>query len=90
MHDLPILPTDSVATAIAKSVASNGLNGNISAVAEVVNRAEGTPQQRPEVPEGRREVVARVIEDKPTERANRKAKQAADLLSPSDGDREPE
>jgi hypothetical protein len=79
-----------VATAIAKSVASKVLKGNISAVAEVVNRAEGTPQQRPEVPERSREVVARVIEDKPTERANRKAKQAADLLSLSDGDREPE
>ncbi len=53
VRDLPILPTDSVATAIAKSVASKALKGNISAVVEVVDRAEGTPQQRPAVPERR-------------------------------------
>jgi hypothetical protein len=91
VRDLLVLPTDSVARAIAKSVASKALKGNISAAAEAANRAEGTPRQRPEESEkGPRELVIRVIEDKPTQRAKLNAEQAADLLPPSDGDREPE
>jgi hypothetical protein len=49
VRNLPILPTDSVAGAIAKSVASRPLKGNFSAAAETVNRAKGLPQQAPEV-----------------------------------------
>jgi hypothetical protein len=90
VRDLPILQTDSVATAIAKSVASKALKGNISAAAEAANRAEGTPRQRPEESEkGPREFVIRVTEDKPTQRAKLNAEQAADLLPP-DGDSGPE
>jgi hypothetical protein len=48
VSELRILPNESVAIAIAKSVAKRALDGNISAAAEAANRAEGTPRQRPE------------------------------------------
>jgi|SRR6266852_5294315 len=91
VRDLINLPTDSVALRTAKAVARLAVDGNISAAIEAANRAEGTPRQRPEESEkGPRELVIRVIEDKPTQRAKLNAEQAADLLPPSDGDSEPE
>jgi hypothetical protein len=47
--DLVVLPSDTVAVATAKAVASQALKGNISAAAEAANRAEGTPRPRPEL-----------------------------------------
>lgn len=85
VRDLPILPTDSVATAIAKSVASKALEGNISAAVEAANRVEGTPRQRAEVAgdkSGQIIIMSRMA--RPNRQPNRKAEQAADSLPPSD------
>ena len=85
-----VLEVTKIYRPIAKSVASKALKGNVSAAAEAANRAEGTPRQRREESEkGPRELVIRVIEDKPTQRAKLNAEQAADLLPP-DGDSGPE
>lgn len=48
VNDLRILPTESVAIAIAKSVAKQALKGSITADAEAANRVEGTPRKCPE------------------------------------------
>jgi len=89
VSELQIFPTDSVPIGIAKRLAKDALNGKISAASEVANRVEGLPRQRSEVlGECSREVVLRVVHGK-KKRDKRKAKQAADALSLSDGDGDP-
>jgi hypothetical protein len=106
VHELGVLPTDSVARATAKSVARQALKGNISAAAEAANRAEGTPRQRPEVSAvGPQEVVWKVVFQekeitnpdalrgahlKRSSDQDSKPEEAADSLAPPDGDGEPE
>jgi hypothetical protein len=83
--ELAILPTDSVAMATAKTVATQALKGNITAAAEAANRAEGTPRQRPEL---QKEIVVRVEYAK-HEIPKRDAPQFIDLGPPSDEDCKP-
>jgi hypothetical protein len=78
VSELRILPNESVATAIAKSVAKQALKGSVTAAAEAANRAEGTPRKCPET-ELAREILLRIVEEKP----RRSAEQTNDLLSRS-------
>lgn len=88
--DLPILPTDLVAFATAKSVACQAVKGNISAAAEAANRAEGTPRPRPEVCVGTQELVLRIIEKKRKKPPSIPIEQVDELFPPETRDSEPE